>query len=451
MRTIRRRILPAALAAASLALAAAPLAAQTAPPAFSPALALATFDTAWATIGRSHFDTTFNGVDWNALREELRPRAGAARGTAELRGVLNEMLARLRQSHFYLVPGEVQAALSTPDEAGAARDGGAGFDLRLVGERFLVTRVDSGGAAALAGVKPGWAVERLGTKTAAEVLAAVDKLPHEDRRARELAAYQAFAGARAGAAGSALEAVFRDGRDRPVRLSLSRRPEPGQVTRYGNLPEMRVESGHRLLRMEDGTTVGVIRFNLWMPVAARSLDEAIDAVRGADGVVVDLRGNFGGVGYMAAGMAGHFVDRPDTLATMLMRGQKLFYVVNPRRVDTRAQPVRPYAGPVAILTDALSVSTSEFFAGGLQKLGRARVFGETSAGQALPALAKELPNGDVMVHAIADFTGPTGERFEGEGVVPDVAAPPTREALLAGRDPAMDAAVAWIREEKKDR
>jgi carboxyl-terminal processing protease len=106
---------------------------------------------------------------------------------------------------------------------------------------------------------------------------------------------------------------------------------------------------------------------------------------------------------------------------------------------------------VAILTDEMTASTSELFAGGLQALGRARVFGATSSGQALPSLMPRLPNGDVLLHAVADMKGPGGVRWEGPGVVPDMPAPVTREALLAGRDPALDAAVAWIVEQNSRR
>ena len=47
----------------------------------------------------------------------------------------------------------------------------------------------------------------------------------------------------------------------------------------------------------------------------------------------------------------------------------------------------------------MSGSASECFAGGMQSIGRARVFGQTSMGQALPALFDRLPNGDVLIHA----------------------------------------------------
>jgi len=89
-------------------------------------------------------------------------------------------------------------------------------------------------------------------------------------------------------------------------------------------------------------------------------------------------------------------------------------------------------------------SASECFAGGMQSLGRARVFGQTSMGQALPALFDRLPNGDVLIHAWGDFVTGTGVRIEGRGVVPDEPVPTTREDLLAGRDSTLETALRWI-------
>jgi carboxyl-terminal processing protease len=106
--------------------------------------------------------------------------------------------------------------------------------------------------------------------------------------------------------------------------------------------------------------------------------------------------------------------------------------------------VVPYAGPVAILIDDLTGSASECFAGGMQAIGRARIFGQPSMGQALPALFDRLPNGDVLLHAYGDFLTAGGASLEGRGVTPDEVAPLEREDLLAGRDRAMLGAMAWI-------
>ena len=70
----------------------------------------------------------------------------------------------------------------------------------------------------------------------------------------------------------------------------------------------------------------------------------------------------------------------------------------------------------------------------MQSLGRVRVFGQTSMGQALPALFDKLPNGDVLIHAYGDFVTADGTRLEGRGVVPDEEVPLDRADLLAGRD-----------------
>ena len=82
-------------------------------------------------------------------------------------------------------------------------------------------------------------------------------------------------------------------------------------------------------------------------------------------------------------------------------------------------------------------------AGGLQAISRGRVFGTRTMGQALPATFSRLPNGDTLVHAFGDFVT-AGVRLEGRGVVPDVEIPIDRNALAAGRDPALEAALRWI-------
>ncbi|MBD0321032.1 MAG: hypothetical protein ICV87_11905, partial [Gemmatimonadetes bacterium] len=327
------------LAAAAMAALAAPAAEAQA---IDSATSVLTFDSAWSNIRNTHYDTTFNGVDWRGVRDELRPRAAAARDNAQLRGVLQEMLGRLRQSHFYLVPGDVERDLSAggAEEAG---DGDAGMGLRLVDGRFLVTRVRAGGAAEAAGVRTGWTVEQLGGTRAATVLATLARLPAgTDPRQRELRGWGAMVHELAGPAGSTVPARFLDARDRPVEARLVLRPAAGVLTKFGNLPPLRVTAEHERVSGPGGTSVGVIRFNYWMPAVAAAIDDAVNELRGADGIVVDMRGNFGGVGAMAMGVAGHFTERMDTIGTMIMRQNRLQFVANPRRANRAGEAVRPF-------------------------------------------------------------------------------------------------------------
>ena len=95
--------------------------------------------------------------------------------------------------------------------------------------------------------------------------------------------------------------------------------------------------------------------------------------------------------------------------------------------------------------DGSSASTSEILAGGMKDLGRARIFGTHTAAAALPSVFEMLPNGDGFQYAVANYLSEGGKPLEGLGVTPDVETPLTRQALLAGKDPALDAAIAWIK------
>jgi carboxyl-terminal processing protease len=117
---------------------------------------------------------------------------------------------------------------------------------------------------------------------------------------------------------------------------------------------------------------------------------------------------------------------------------------NPRRSTADGRSVEPFAGPVALLVDELTASASECFAGGLQSLGRVRVFGRQTMGQALPAATRTLANRDVLMYVIGDFVTPTGVQLEGEGVRPDEVVPLSIEALAAGRDLSLEAALGWM-------
>lgn len=403
----------------------------------------AVFDTAWTIIRRTHWDTTYNGVNWEAVREELRPAAAAAKTRGELRQVLSTMVGRLRQSHFSIIPQEVADA-STVERRDTARgdraSGTAGFDSRLGPSGMLVAEVDTGGPAWRQGVRPGWEVVAIGGCPLADRLSQLST-DLEPRR-RSLMAWQSTSALLSGLEGDTLPVTFRDGDDVSRTIAITLGPVAGTVTKFGNLPPVAAHlTWHRVQR--DGRTVGVIRFDIWMPVLAAQFDAAIDSLRTADAIVLDVRGNLGGVGGMSMGFAGHFLDSASSLGEMQQRGGTMLFRANPRRVDTRLRAVTPFRGPLALVVDAQSASTTEIFAGGLQALGRARVFGSLTAGQALPSVPEKLPNGDILYHAIANFVGPTGKPVEGDGVIPDQVVPIDRRALLRGTDSALDAAITW--------
>lgn len=402
---------------------------------------LATFDAAWRLVHRTHFDTTFNGVDWNALRDSLRPFAvGASRDS--VRTLIGTMLARLGQSHFALFPSEV--AEETSDRS-ASSNGTVGMDLGLIEGRITVQRVEPDGASSIAGIQPGWIVTGVDD---VQVDTLVDRLrARPGRYSLTLRAIRSVATLLLGPVDSTVTVRLLDEKDRPVARTVVRRTDTGPPVKWGYFPTFFARFSAREVQ-EGRARAGVIWFSNWLVPLVRQVDSAVDAYRGLDGIVLDLRRNSGGVAAMVSGVAGHFTAHHDTLGINQMRTSRLVFVANPRTATADGRSVAPFAGPVAVLLDELSGSASEIFAAGMHAIGRVRVFGATSIGGVLPASWDRLPNGDVLYHAIGEFITPKGERLEGRGVVPDEPVTVTRADLLAGRDPVLNAAMRWITRER---
>jgi len=405
-----------------------------------PPEALATFDQVWSQIHEHHFDTNYNGWNWEAVREEFLPRAMAVESNAGLREVLREMVGRLGQSHLTIIPGE--SGLGEVDEGGGGANPGFQFRLTTDSKLICVTAVRAGSPAAEAGVRVGWELKRINGSPVAPMLEALPKDGSFPQTA--FLAWRQLERKLGGGVGSVVSAEFHDPDGVVHKLDLRREEPPGAKVQFSHLPTLRADLSQTNLTTLGGRRVGLIRFNIWMVPTAMAFDRALDDLRGSDGIIIDLRGNIGGLAGMPMGVAGHFFNETMLLGTLVTRDNRLEFRANPRLVSPDNRRVTPYAGPLAILVDEISVSASEMFAGTMRENGRARIFGLRTTGQAVPAVMESLPNGDIFYHPIADFVTAGGNRLEAAGVVPDVELPRLRRDLSEGRDPALEAALGWM-------
>jgi carboxyl-terminal processing protease len=408
---------------------------------------LQSFEQVWKTVRDRYWDPKLGGLNWQAVHDELRPRLEKATTPAEAREVLRDMLRRLGQSHFAIIPAEVYRQLKNPsakasaigtDKAAADDEGVAGFDVRVEGGQPLVVWVEEGTPAIQLGVRPGWQILRVNGQDLAPALA---KVRQAYQKSSSLDCYlaRAVSGRFHGKPGEKIPVVFRNGRDEEVSLAVPLARPEGVRVQFGNLPPFHV----KVVTRRFPPRIGYFSLSAFFD-PTRVMNWFEDTIREnlhGEGFVLDLRGNPGGIGLMAVGMGNWFVRQPDQkLGTMTTRDGTLNFVLNPRP--------ETFDGPLAILVDGCSVSTSEILAGGLQDLKRARIFGMRTAGAALPSQVERLPNGDGFQFAVADYVTATGRRLEGNGVRPDAEVRPTRPALLAGRDPVLEAALEWIRAAK---
>jgi carboxyl-terminal processing protease len=386
---------------------------------------LASFDMMWTKINDTFWDP--KAIEWDKVKSELRPKVEASKDREETRAIMREALHRLGRSHFALWT-------TSPEPENSKGDGDPGMEIRIIDGKAYVTRVEIGSPAEKAKIQLGDELVSVGANIVAEKVAKLDK----ELAGNSLAPLYEV---------RFVDSLLSGEIDSKVAFKLQRGTKTiplelprvliGRMVTLGNLGAHPVIYEARMLDKD----IAYIRLSIFldpitvMPAIAKDLKTFAKA----KGLILDLRGNPGGIGGMAMGITGDLVTASDKkLGTMTMKTNKLDFTVNPQ--------VDHYDGKVAVLIDALSASTSEILAGGLQDLARGKIIGRTTAGAALPSVIELLPDGDRLQYAIADYQTASGKELEGHGVTPDIAVPLDLKVLRAGKDPDIVAATRWIKE-----
>jgi carboxyl-terminal processing protease len=422
-------------------------------------------DQVWRRVLEKHYDPTLHCLRWGELREVYARKVAEAATDEQAYGHINAMLDELGQSHLQLFPpsrGEGSMGPASP-----------ALTVRWVEEQLVVVHSEAEGPQ--------------GPVHAGSTLLAIDDRPLQSlvEQVRNRSEPQAFPleVARAVAARLSCE---RAGLVHKLKLTdpskdhrLAIRVVPcitpaGELVTLGNLRDVPTHVEHRML---DGQ-VGYLAFNVWMLPMVKQVQAGMQELRAAGmrALVLDLRGNPGGVGAMAVPVARLLLAEEGSLGTLRFRDFEQELVVEPAieapaegaasegtpaaaadggststpaaagalaGSPSTATPAasKAFSGSVTVLVDEGTASTSEIFIVGLADLGRITVVGaRPSAGAALPSVIEELHGGALLQYVVADYRSPKGTVVEGKGIVPDVQVTETREAFAAGRDPVLEAA-----------
>lgn len=158
---------------------------------------------------------------------------------------------------------------------------------------------------------------------------------------------------------------------------------------------------------DDGT--GYLRLSTFNESSAREVHEAVaDMLRDPSlrGIVLDLRGNGGGLLESAVQIVGNFV--PKGTEVLRTRGRD---ARNEKIYKTTRQPLSTDI-PLVVLTDDGTASSAEIVAGSLQDLDRAVIMGERSFGKGLVQTTRPLPYGDIMKLTTGRYYIPSGRLIQ---------------------------------------
>lgn len=350
------------------------------------------FDDVWEMIDEKYYDPSFNGVNWSAVRERYQPLIERAATDDEFYTLLKRMVGELRDAH---------TRFHTPRERRERKmDQGtsAGVSIYEVEGRSVIVSVDPSSDAARAGVEEGMLVRTVDGKPIEARLAEAQKNigGSSSERANRLRLYRKILDGDPGT-NIALGLVRANGT--VLNAVLTRR----LVSESAMVSSRVLPSGF-----------GYIRLNLWKSPVYKEFKKALDRMKSAPGIIVDLRGNPGGEVNEVLKIAGYFFPERVQFGRFINRSGKVL------QLYTRPDDDRVYNGPLVVLVNESSGSASEMFSGVLQENGRAVVIGRQSCGCLLGiAKYREVEGGGELAISELGYISPKGNKLEGKGVFPN--------------------------------
>jgi carboxyl-terminal processing protease len=196
------------------------------------------------------------------------------------------------------------------------------------------------------------------------------------------------------------------------------------------------------MRRSGGTKVAHVALSSFTSGAHGEVRKAVDKLigQGAEGVVLDLRHNGGGLLNEAVLVSSIFIPDGTVVST---KGR-----ARPRRVFEATGSSIDKDVPVVVLVDRASASASEIVTGALQDRDRARVVGTRTFGKGVFQEIRRLSNGGALDITVGEYFTPSGRNLggggvkQGAGIRPDVRA--VDDVKTENRDEALDVAVKTV-------
>ncbi len=365
-------------------------------------------------------------MDWQAWASSYRSSVVEAGSRAAFDAAMRRMVEAVHDDHSSWLGLASYGGASAAEE----RPTLGVLTSYLEGTGLVITRVLPGSPAAEAGLQRGDVITSVGAET--------------------------LQGAGRWDASSALMRAVEAG---DVTLALRRgRRQWEQVLRPRTLAQRPLAEAP-VGRMLDATTGYIYLPSLNLQDTGRRFHALLGLLmqQGATSLVLDMRGNYGGRLGQLGLVLGAFVEGPwaDAVSRGGVAWQARYSVVDGVGIsrlvaedgsvlseDRVSDPVH-FAGPLVVLVDRSNSSAGEVGPLVLQDLGRATVVGVRTSGNVEAVQGFTLPDGSVVMVAVANLEGIDGRAFDG-GVVPTLSARASLAELARGYDAPVAAAVALL-------
>jgi len=342
------------------------------------------FDQMHAQASQSYPFTEWKGIDWDALYAQTAPRIAQAEADNDEAAYYLAL-----REYVYAIP-DAHAQLGSPDFGlrDQAISGGYGFGIiGLDDGRVIAHILLEDGPVAQAGIAWGAEILAWDGQPIREALAETSTIwasnPQATAEGRLLEQYHFLV---RDPIGTEITITFQNpGDDEPQTVSIIAEDDQLATLKYDFPPEKDLQTVFRApVQYEilpDG--YGYIRITGFMPTLgglqpAKIMDQAINAflAAGVPGIIIDVRGNGGGLDALVPQMVGHFYSQPGFYEYVsYFNPESGQFEIDPSQTLT-IEPREPYFdGPVIVLVDKYTISTAEGIPLTIQSLSQGYVVG----------------------------------------------------------------------------
>jgi len=346
------------------------------------------YQRAWRLIKENYYEPKYNGQEWSRWEHHYD---GKLKTGDDAHKAIETMLASLGDPYTRFLDRD---AFDEEKSQIEARLFGVGMQLGMHEHKVVVIAPIEGTPAFNAGVQPG------------DEITEVDGKPVK---------------------GQSLDQVVKQIRgpiNTKVNITLQRKTERKKVVMSRAEIPIRAVATQELLP----GNIGYIRLDSFISSKANTeMRNALKKLSGADGIILDLRNNPGGLLANAIEIANYFLDKGIIVSTIDSEGYKQSQLVTPGNVVTHQ--------PLVVLINGGSASASEILSGALRDNGRAKLVGQKSFGKGLVQAINKLEDGSGINVTIARYLTPNDTDIHKKGIIPDYGVELKEDDYTKGKGP----------------
>jgi C-terminal processing protease CtpA/Prc len=362
-------------------------------------------------LTKQYYDPAFHGLDMPARFSEAEALINRASSASDATGVIADVLLHLDDSHTTFFPPQRSTRVEY------------GWRMAMVGDAPLVVAVKDGSDAAAKGLAPG------------DRILSVNRYQPDRKNLWQIAyLYQVLRPQ------VQQHVVLRkpDGAEHTIDvLSKTTNKPVGQFTDF--VDDM-VDSMRAVLDRQQPIGADILVWKMPGFRDPKFVDEGIKKARRCKTLILDLRGNGGGLIVTLDALVGRVFDREVLVGTEKWRAKETKEIVRPAKDG--------FTGRLIVLVDSRSASAAEIFARVVQLEKRGTVIGDRTAGAVMTSrqFGHTVGVGAMAFYGasitVSDVRMSDGGSLEKVGVTPDEVALPSPADLAASRDPVLARAVA---------